>query len=93
MPELPEGFWDNLLDYIQDRTVVPVIGPELVTVREGDREVPLYRWIARRLAADLGLPAAELPAGCDLNDVVALHLRRQRLIALVRDFHRRQRAA
>ena len=77
MAELPQGFWDNLLDYIQDRTVIPVIGPELVTVREGDRDVPLYRWVAERLAADLALPAAELAEGFDLNDVVSLHLRRR----------------
>jgi len=32
MADLQEGFWDNLLDYIQDRTVVPIIGPELVTL-------------------------------------------------------------
>ncbi|HYN21763.1 MAG TPA: toll/interleukin-1 receptor domain-containing protein [Thermoanaerobaculia bacterium] len=77
MAELQEGFWDNLLDYIQDRTVIPVIGSELVTVWEGDRDVPLYRWIAQRLAADLELPTAELPAGFDLNDVVSMHLRRR----------------
>ncbi len=77
MADLSEGFWDNLLDYIEDRTVVPVIGPELVTVREGDREVLLYRWVAERLAADLGLPVAELPGDFGLNEVVALHLRRR----------------
>jgi len=77
MADLQEGFWDNLLDYIQDRTVIPVIGPELITVREGDREVPLYRWIAQRLAGDLKLPTAELPEGFGLNDVVSMHLRRR----------------
>src|SRR5262249_21629364 len=77
MAELPETFWDNLLDYIQDRTVIPVIGPELVTIQEGDREVTLYRWLAQRLAAGLALPTAELPEGFDLNDVVSLHLRRR----------------
>jgi TIR domain/SIR2-like domain len=77
MADLQEGFWDNLLDFIQDRTVIPVIGSELVTVREGDRDVPLYRWIAQRLTADLNLPTAELPAGFDLNDVVSMHLRRR----------------
>src|SRR6185369_16280196 len=77
MAELQEGFWDNLLDFIQDRTVIPVIGPELVTVQDGDREVPLYRWLAQRLAADLNLPAAEPPESFDLNDVVSLHLRRR----------------
>ena len=77
MADPQDGFWDNLLDYIEDRTVVPVIGPELVTVREGDADVPLYRWIAQRLAADLDLPTAELPAGFDLNDVVSMYLRRR----------------
>jgi hypothetical protein len=77
MPDLQEGFWDNLLDYIQDRTVIPVIGSELVTVREDERDVPLYGWIAQRLAGDLKLPTAELPEGFDLNDVVSMHLRRR----------------
>jgi hypothetical protein len=75
MAHVPEGFWDNLLDYIQDRTVVPVIGSELVTVREGEQDVPLDGWLARRLAADLGLPIAELPKGFALNDVVSMHQR------------------
>ena len=26
MTDLQEAFWDNLLDYLQDRTVIPVIG-------------------------------------------------------------------
>ncbi|HEX3525515.1 MAG TPA: toll/interleukin-1 receptor domain-containing protein [Thermoanaerobaculia bacterium] len=77
MADLQEGFWDNLLDYIQDGTVIPVIGPELVTVQDGDREVPLNRWVAQRLASALGLPTAELPEGFDLNEVVSLHLRRR----------------
>ena len=69
MADLQEGFWDNLLDYIQDRTVIPVIGSELVTVREDGRDVPLYRWIAQRLAGDLKLPTADLPGGFDLSVV------------------------
>jgi len=77
MADLQDGFWDNLVDYIEDRSVVPVIGPELVTVREGEADVPLYRWLAQRLAADLELPPAELRAGFNLNDVVSLHVRRR----------------
>ncbi len=77
MAHVPESFWDNLLDYIQDRTVIPVIGSELVTVREGEQDVPLDGWLAQRLAADLGLPTAELPAGFVLNDVVSMHQRRR----------------
>jgi hypothetical protein len=77
MADLQESFWDNLMDYIEDRSVVPVIGPELVTVREGEAEVPLYRWLAQRLAADLELPPAELRPGFNLNDIVSMHLRRR----------------
>ena len=77
MADLREDFWDNLLDYIQDRTVIPVIGPELVTVQQDGRDMPLYRWIARRLAGDLKLLTAELPDDFDLNDVVSMHLRRR----------------
>jgi TIR domain/SIR2-like domain len=77
MADLQEGFWENLLDYIVDRTVIPVIGSELVTVREDDREMPLHRWIARRLAGDLKLPAVSLPQDFGLNDVVSMHLRRR----------------
>jgi TIR domain-containing protein/SIR2-like protein len=77
MADLQEAFWDNLLDYIQDRTVIPVVGSELVTVREGDRDVPLHRWLAQRLATDLGLPTDKLPKGFDLNDAVSLHVRRR----------------
>ncbi len=77
MADLQEGFWDNLVDYIEDRSVVPIIGPELVTVREGEADVPLYRWLAQRLAAELGLPPAELRAGFNLNDIVSLHVRRR----------------
>jgi len=72
MAELQEEFWAHLLAYIEARTVIPVIGPELVTVRDGDRDVPLYRWLAQRLAADLQLPTAELPEGFDLNDLMRL---------------------
>src|SRR3954469_4060484 len=76
MADVPESFWDNLLDYVQEGTVIPVIGSELVTVREGEQDVPLDGWLARRLAADLGL-TTELPAGFTLNEVVSLHLRRR----------------
>lgn len=77
MADLQESFWDNLLDYIQAGTVIPIIGSELATVREGEQDVPLDCWLARRLAADLELPTAELPEGFTLNDVVSMHQRRR----------------
>lgn len=77
MVDLTERFWSDLLDHIEGKNVIPVIGMELVTIREDDRELPLYRWLAQRLAADFELPAADLPESFNLNDVVALHLRRR----------------
>lgn len=72
-----ERFWEDFLLFIEERRVIPVIGPELVTIRDRDQDVPLYRWIAQRLAPVLELPTTELPEGFDLNDVVSLHLRRR----------------
>lgn len=71
-------FWRSLVAYIKDGKVVPVIGPELVTVRQGEHEQPLLRWLAQRLADDVGLDPAELPDGFELNDVVSAYLRADR---------------
>jgi hypothetical protein len=75
MPELTERFWEDLLLWIEDGRVIPVIGPELVTVDDGGTQVPLYSWLARRLAEEIGMPLADLPDPFDLNDVVVKSLR------------------
>jgi len=75
MPEPPERFWEDLLLWIEDGRVIPVIGPELVTVDDGGSQVPLYSWLARRLAEEIGMPLADLPDPFDLNDVVVKSLR------------------
>lgn len=75
MADLQEEFWNDLLDYIQDRLVVPIIGSEFVMVQEGNRDVPLHCWLAQRLVADLELPIVKLPNGFDLHDTVSLNLR------------------
>ena len=72
-----ERFWEDFLLFIEERRVIPVIGPELVTVGDDEGDVPLDRWIARRLVPVLELTTAELPESFDLNDVVSLHLRRR----------------
>ncbi len=76
MVDLKEHFWEDLLAFIEERRVIPVIGPELVTVPDRDQELPLHHWIAQRLAETLDLPIKELVVGFDLNDVVSLHVRR-----------------
>jgi hypothetical protein len=45
-----EDFWDDILGHLRDRVLLPVIGPELVTVQDGDRRVTLSRLIGERLA-------------------------------------------
>jgi hypothetical protein len=70
MPELPERFWEDLIYMIEEGKVIPVIGPELVTVDDGGTQVPLYSWLARRLAKEIEMSLADLPDPFDLNDVV-----------------------
>lgn len=54
-----EDLWERLLQYIEDGTVVPVVGQELVTLDIGGESIPLYDHLARQLAAKFGvaLPA------------------------------------
>jgi len=75
MPEPSERFWEDLLLWIEEGRVIPVIGPELVTVDDCGTQVPLYSWLARKLAEEIGMPVADLPDPFVLNDVVVHSLR------------------
>ncbi len=71
---LPEKDWRGLIRDIHAGQVLPVIGPELVTFEDSTtgRPVPLYRCLAPKLAARLGLPTG---AGHDtINAVACAHL-------------------
>lgn len=69
--------WDLLVSQIQERKVVPVIGPDLITVSCDGKPMPYDRYIAQRLAQlpDYGVTDADLePLGvtlehATLNDV------------------------
>ncbi|HHG2223887.1 TPA: toll/interleukin-1 receptor domain-containing protein [Synechococcus sp. WH 5701] len=76
MPESLERFWEDLLLFVEEGKVIPVIGPELVAVEEGGNSIPLYHWLARSLAERIDLPFSDLPDPFDLNDVVAQSIRR-----------------
>ena len=71
-----EEFWDDLLAFVEEGRVLPVVGPELLTVDDGTRTVPLYRVVAERLLAKYGLSPSSLPADAglrahhELNDAV-----------------------
>ena len=70
--------WKALLLYIRERLVVPVIGPEAVTVSDAGRTLTFERFVAERLVASLGIDPSILPASFSLSDVTSVFLRQQR---------------
>jgi TIR domain/SIR2-like domain len=71
---LDEDAWDDLLNFIEERRVIPILGPELLTVETETGPRLLYDWIAEKLAAKLGVDTAQLPQPYTLNDVVCWFL-------------------
>jgi hypothetical protein len=69
-------FWEDLLDYIKDGRVVPVVGPELLKTQVDGHEVLLYHHIAAQLATELEIDKGRLRAGFNINDVVCQYLQR-----------------
>ena len=53
-----EEFWDELLAQIEAGEIIPVVGPELLTVLVEGRETRLYQVLAERLLAKYGLGAS-----------------------------------
>lgn len=77
MPSLQpfdEDAWDDLLNYIEERRVIPIIGPDLLRVQTDRGLRPLYEWLAEKLAARLQVDPAGLPQPLTLNDVVCSYL-------------------
>jgi hypothetical protein len=58
---LSETDWLFLLQEIHNRQVIPIVGPELVTVPnpETNSELSLYQVLAPQLASALGLPVSK----------------------------------
>ena len=50
--------WEDLLNYSEEKRVIPIVGPELTVVQTDDGPENLYTWLARSLAARLGMAAA-----------------------------------
>ena len=71
---LDDDAWDDLLDHIEDRRVIPIVGPELLKVETETGPRLLYDWLAEKLAAKLGVDTALLPENYTLNDVVCWFL-------------------
>jgi hypothetical protein len=74
LQHLDEDAWDDLLNYIEERRVIPIVGPDLLRVDTGQGPRLLYEWLAEKLAARLSVDVNGLPQPLTLNDVVCCYL-------------------
>jgi len=74
LQDFDEDAWDDLLNYIEERRVIPIIGPDLLHVQTDQGLMPLYQWLAGKLASRLSVDPAGLPQPLTLNDVVCSYL-------------------
>ncbi len=87
-----ESLWEDLLVFVEEKCVIPVVGADLIQVEVEGNPMPFYHWVAQALASKLAVRPNSLPPHCSLNDVVCAHLaaggRREdvypRLLAVVR---------
>jgi hypothetical protein len=69
-----EDVWEDLLNYVEEKRVIPIIGPELLKVETETGPRLLMDVLAERLAARLGVDTALLAKPLTLNDVVCGYL-------------------
>jgi hypothetical protein len=74
LQDFDDDAWDDLLNYIEERQVIPIIGPDLLRVQTDRGLRPLYEHLAERLAAKLSVDTSVLPQPLTLNDVVCAYL-------------------
>jgi hypothetical protein len=74
MSSLDDDAWDDLLNFIEERRVIPIVGPELLMVSTDRGPRLLHDWVSERLAARLNVNTADLPQPYTLNDVVCWFL-------------------
>jgi hypothetical protein len=67
-------FWEDLLQFVAERSVIPVVGQELLTVPIDGERRSLDCYLAQKLAARLRVPSTELPAGFTINQVACRFL-------------------
>ncbi len=71
---LDDDAWDDLLSFIEERRVIPIVGPELLMVSTERGPRLLFDWAAERLAARLNVASSQLPRPFTLNDVACVFL-------------------
>jgi hypothetical protein len=85
-PDGDGGLSDSLIDQqinlllgdIAAGVVIPVIGPDLLTVRRDGKDVSLYSYIAAKLAERLQVASGSLPDPPSLNAVVCAYMQQPR---------------
>ncbi|MSU48527.1 MAG: hypothetical protein EXS37_05440 [Opitutus sp.] len=76
-PTAKEFFWDDLLEYIEEKRMIPIVGAELLTVPDGaGGELPLMRVLAQKLAERLRVPAEDCTGDDALHQVVSRYIQR-----------------
>lgn len=68
-----EELWEDLLAFMEEGKIVPVVGPDLLTIPTEKGESTLYRVIAGQLARKYKLDI-DLETHGELNDVVCAYL-------------------
>ena len=63
-------FWDDLIQFIEEESVIPIVGQELLTVDIDGKTIPLYQHLAERLAHSLRLAPEQIQAPLNLDQVV-----------------------
>lgn len=71
---MDEDAWDDLLSFIEQRRVFPILVPELLQVGTVGGPRLLLDWGAENLAVRLNVNVRELPSPYTLNDVVCWFL-------------------
>ncbi len=74
VPTLDDDAWEDLLSFIEEHRVIPIVGPDLLQVQTDSGPRLLLDWVAEKLAARLNVNVAELPEHYTLNDVVCWFL-------------------
>jgi hypothetical protein len=67
-------FWDQLLQFIEDGRVIPVVGQDLLRVTIDGETTSLYCWLAEKLAEYLEVPAEGIPETGALHEVASRFL-------------------
>ena len=60
--------WEGLRNFIEEKQVIPTIGPEWVVVQTDVGPENQDKWVRRALAARLALEPRTLPAAPTLDD-------------------------